>query len=44
MRVYKEYGKENILNIPTFLKYVDYNILYIVMVLIYQNINQNICN
>lgn len=28
MRVYKEYGKENILNIPTFLKYVDYNIIY----------------
>lgn len=28
MRVYKEYGKENILNIPTFLKYVNYNIIY----------------
>lgn len=28
MRVYKEYDKENVLNIPTFLKYVDYNIIY----------------
>ena len=27
MRVYKEYDKENVLNIPTFLKYVDYNII-----------------
>ena len=24
----KEYDKENVLNIPTFLKYVDYNIIY----------------
>ena len=29
MWVYKEYDKENVLNIPTFLKYVDYyNIIY----------------
>ena len=30
MRVYKEYDKENVLNIPTFLKYYveDYNIIY----------------
>ena len=42
MRVYKEYGKENILNIPTFLKYVDYNIIYGIDILEY--INQNICN
>ena len=28
MRVYKRIWQKNVLNIPTFLKYVDYNIIY----------------